>query len=356
MVPTILRFTITWRRQRAKKREPPASAGLNAAEASATRMILPIPSLITPVFGLIAVGFLAARTGYVSAGVGRAANELGYKVAMPALLFRAMLQVGEVPVSPMWLIAAFAVTVGTVWMAATLIARNLLGRPAADLPAYAMAACFSNGVMLGFPIITSVLGPQAATPIAFLATCETLGLWLAGTLQMEIIRRGASGLTLRSATGVLADVARNPLIMAMIAGLMFRYAGLQLPALPGRLIELTAQAGVPVSLLGLGLSLAAYEIRGQTSSIATIMLLKIVACPLLALLVTTKLLALPSLWSAALVLYVAMPVGANAFLFASRYEQAVAPVSAAVAISTLLAVVTVSLVIAVVNMQGLTAL
>lgn len=316
-------------------------------------MILQILSLIVPVFGIIAVGFLAARTGYVSEGMGRAATELGFKVVMPPLLFLAMLQVGDAPVSPLWLVGAYGATTTLIWLAATSIAAGVLRRPAMEWPAYAMASSFSNGVMLGFPIIVSALGPDAATPIAFLATVETLGLWLIGTLHMEATRRGMAGISLRSAAGVVVEVVLNPLILAMLLGLTLRYAGFVLPAVPRRLIEIVGQAGVPVSLLGLGMSLAAYRIGGQATSISAILMMKIIVAPILAFIVTTEVFGLPSLWAAALTLYVAMPVGNNAFLFAARYDQAVAQVSASVAISTLLGVVTLSMVIAALKVQGL---
>jgi predicted permease len=48
-----------------------------------------------------------------------------------------------------------------------------------------------------------------------------------------------------------------------------------------------------------------------------------------------------------------MPVGANAFLFASRYERAVASVSAAVAISTAISVFTVTAMLAFLKSSGI---
>ncbi len=52
--------------------------------------------------------------------------------------------------------------------------------------------------------------------------------------------------------------------------------------------------------------------------------------------------ALPPVPAGVVVLLAACPTGANAFLFASRYEQAVGVVSGAVALGTVLAAVTIS--------------
>lgn len=315
--------------------------------------MLHILSLIAPIFGLIAIGFVAAKSRYLSAGGARFVSELGYKVVMPALLFRAMLSVGEIPVSPLWLVATYTSAVFTAWILATLTARLILRRPAADAPSIAMGVCFSNGVMLGFPIILAAFGPDAATPIAFLATCETLFLWLVGTLHMEIASRGARGFSWRSLGGALVEVAINPLILAMAAGLACRFGGVTVPDQPAKFIGLLAQAAVPVSLLGLGMALAGYEIKGQAPTIVSIISIKMVVYPAIAFVLATEVFALPPIWAGALVTYVSMPVGANAFLFAARYDKAVASVSAAVAISTVLAVVSTTIVLAGLNAYGL---
>lgn len=312
-----------------------------------------ILTLVTPIFCLIALGFAIAKARYVGNGSARAVSEFGYKVAMPALLFLAMLAVGEVPVSPLWLIASYLSGILAAWMLATLAALLLLRRPAVDAPAIAMGCCFSNGVMLGFPIMLQAYGPEAATPMAFLATCETLFLWIFGTLHMELVRKKAGPLSVEALRAVISDVARNPLIVAMAAGLAMRYLGLSLPPMAEKLVRLVAQAAVPVSLVGLGMSLAGYEVKGQAATIATILAIKSIIYPALALTFAIYVYTLPPLWTAVLVTYVSMPVGANAFLFASRYEKAVASVSAAVAISTALAVVTVSAMLFGLNLLGL---
>jgi hypothetical protein len=320
-----------------------------------TAAALDILLLIVPVFGLIGLGFLAATSGYLEGQAARALAAFGYRVAMPALLFRAMAKVGETPVSPFRLAASYVAGIAVVWLVASLLSSLVLRRPAKDAPAMAMGACFSNGVMLGFPLILLALGPEAATPMAFLATCETVLLWIIGTLHMSAVgghtREGGS--SLGALAGVLADVARNPLIIAIAAGLAFRAAGLVMPDTPARLIDMLAGAAIPVSLFALGMSLAAYPVRGEGASVALLVLLKLALYPALALWLAVEVFALPRVWAGALAIYVAMPVGANAFIFAARYERAVGAVSAAVAVSTLLSVASVAALLALLKAKGI---
>ncbi len=315
--------------------------------------MLAIVLLIAPVFAIIALGLIASKSRYIDPGAARLLAAFGYKVAMPALLFRAMANVGPVPVSPLWLAATYVAGITATWIAASIISLAILRRPESEAPAIAMGACFSNGVMLGFPLILLALGPEAATPMAFLATCETVLLWIIGTVHMGVVRPEPGKGVLDGLGGVLRDIGTNPLIIALGLGLAWRAGGIDLPEAPKKLIDLMAGAAIPVSLFALGMSLSQYPIKGELGSVAALCILKLLAYPAFAFWLATEVFALPPLWAGALVIYVAMPVGANAFIFAARYDKAVAPVSAAVAVSTLISVATVTLVLAHLKERGL---
>ena len=51
--------------------------------------MLAVFSLVAPIFGLIGLGLLTAKIQWLDASAGRILAQFGYKVAMPALLFRA---------------------------------------------------------------------------------------------------------------------------------------------------------------------------------------------------------------------------------------------------------------------------
>ncbi len=301
-----------------------------------------IVNIVAPVFGLILIGWLAAKSGYVSAGSGRVVAEFAFKIAMPALLFRSMLSVGEMPGSPLMLVAAYFLSAALVWITAAALTLAVLRRPAPDAASIAMGSTFSNSVMLGVPLALSAFGPEAAAPAALLISLDTPALWIAATLHHAFAARTTDGPVLPRLGGVVLDLAKNPIILALLAGIVGRANGLVVPELPDRLLALLHQAAVPSALCALGMSLATYEIKGQAPTLAVICILKLVAYPLVAYVMCVHVFALPPLWSAVAVLFAAMPVGANAYLFAQRYERAVGSVSSAIAVSTTIAVLSVA--------------
>jgi malonate transporter and related proteins len=82
-------------------------------------------------------------------------------------------------------------------------------------------------------------------------------------------------------------------------------------------------------------------------SVAAMSALKLLAMPAVAF-AMAKLLGLPPVVTGVVVLFAAMPTGANAYIFAVQYQRMVNPVSGAVALCTLLAAATLPVVVMVV--------
>jgi malonate transporter and related proteins len=319
--------------------------------------MLAIINIVVPVFGILALGFAAARTKYVSDGAGRLIAEFAFKVAMPSLLFRAMLNIGPLPGSPWKLAASYLATILVVWIITTLATLLLLRRPALDAPSIAMGATFGNTVMLGIPLTLTAFGPEAAAPIALLVSIDTPLLWIIATLHIEFVRRGsgsAGGASpLHALTLVFGDLIRNPIVVPLLLGTLWRFTGLGIPGMLDRILEILAGAAVPTALFSLGLSLAGYKIKGQIPTLSLIVVMKLAIYPAIAFAFATWIFELPLLWTSILLLFAAMPVGANAFLFATQYERAVNSVSAAIAVSTAIAVVSVAVILYVLKQQAI---
>ena len=307
--------------------------------------MLSILTIVTPVFGIILAGWMSARFRYLSEQAGRFLAEFAFKVAMPALLFRAMQQVGEISAALWKLVATYYGAVLLVWLAATLVTRFVLRRPGADAAPIAMGACFGNTVMLGIPLALSAFGEAAAAPIALLISIDTPVLWILATTHIEwALHQGGAG-AVTQMRAVALDLFRNPIVAALLIGTAWRLSGLVMPEIAEKMIALVAQAAVPCALFALGMTLAGFELKGQAPTLAAICILKMLLFPIFVYLLAAFVFDLSPLWTAIAILFAAMPVGANAYLFAARYDRAVRSVSGAIALSTALSIVTVSLVL-----------
>jgi malonate transporter and related proteins len=244
----------------------------------------------------------------------------------------------------MW--GAYYGALALTWIAALALSALLRKRreDREDGVVFAIGSVYGNIVMLGIPLTLSALGNEAAGPMALILSVNTPLLWLCGTLQMELVDRKQTASAASLIVPVLLDLSRNPIMLAIGFGLLWRLTGLGLHPVVDRTVELLAQAGSPAALIALGINLFRFEVKGEKLGILVMSALKLLAMPTAAF-VLAKLLDLPPLAAGVVVLFAAMPTGANAYIFAVQYQRLVNPVSGAVALGTLLAAVTLPVVV-----------
>jgi predicted permease len=309
--------------------------------------MLSVLVVVAAVFAVIAIGYAAGRTGYLSTDAARGIADFAFRIAIPALLFHTVVTAKFEGVAPLGVIASFFGAVAAVWAITTALA-FAIGRPAADHPSLAISATFGNTVMLGLPIGASTLGQEALAPISAIIACHSPILLLTATLHAAGVgNHGADGArpTVREAiTSVLRQLAAQPLVIAIFAAVMWRLSGLPLPTPVLMTAEMLARAGVPAALISLGLSLATFKITGDARTVSLLLVLKLVLMPAIAAGLAFAL-ALPPLSFAVVVMMAALPAGANAYLFSSHTGHAVNVASGAVAIGTAVSAVTLSLIL-----------
>jgi len=308
--------------------------------------------IVAPVFGLILVGYALARFGILSENAGSGLTEFVFTAAVPALLFRMMVTAEAADgASPFALWGAYYLSAAVVWALATLATRFALRRTARDAASISMGSTFGNIVMLGIPLAIDRFGAEAATPIAIIVSISSPLMWFAATVQVEMATERGAMTWGEQVKGLLLSLARNPLIIGLAAGLLWRATGLGLHPVPDKMISLLGQAAIPGSLVALGLSLTGFRLQGQMSTVSMICALSLGAFPALVWLMAFHVFALPPVWAGVAVLFSACPPGANAFLFASKYDAAQGSVSAAVAFGTVLSIISVTAILVLLSGQ-----
>jgi predicted permease len=298
---------------------------------------------VVPVFALIALGFAAARLRLIVDEAARGLSQFVFLFAIPALLFRTTAQVDAGDAAPWALWGAYFTAATAVWCVAALLARAVKPLSPAGGASAAIASTFGNLVMLGIPLAVGYFGEAAVLPAALIVAIHAPLHWFAATLLAEWAGRG-TGKTFAALFGDLAlSLIRNPIILALVGGTLWGLTGLGLHPVLDRSLELLGRAGVPTALFALGLSLAAHGLKGQLSGVYTILALKMALFPAIAWVLAQYLFRLPPLALGVVVLFAALPPGANAYIFAEQYRAAVAAVSGSIALGTALSILTVSL-------------
>ena len=304
----------------------------------------PVLETIAFVFGLVALGYLAGWAGLLRVEAGEALSAFAIVVAVPALLFRTMVDIDFHGAAPWLLWGCYFSAVPVIWFAGHMVVTRIFGRDAKAGVVAGIAASFSNLLLLGIPFMLGVFGQAGIEVLSLLLAVHLPVMMAASIVMFEIVRRGEGGAASPLAVLLLflRNLFSNPLILGILAGLAFRAGGWPMPALGFRFIDAFAATAGTVALFSMGLGLRGYGISGNVRPAFALALLKLVAMPALALAIAWAA-GLPPLTAKVMVAAASMPTGVNPYLIASRFGTGQVLASNTMSISTALAVVTTSL-------------
>ncbi len=313
-------------------------------------MTNPVLSALLPVVLLIAVGFIAGRAGWIRAEATRDLSNLVFMVLTPALLFRTMStvhveQLNFKPVAMYFVAALLLFGAMLFWHGAN--------RRAAVL---ALASTFSNTVMIGIPLVGLAYGQAGLVTLFTLISVHALVLLTLATVVLEMVaareeRAAGLGGQRHMALTVLAAVKSgiiHPVPLPIMVGLLFAQTGLSLPDVVDKPLHLLGSAFGPVALVLVGVTLTQVQVGPYLKGALGISLLKNMVLPLLVALLGLGL-GMQGLSLTVMIVTASLPMGANVFLFAQRYEVAQDLVTASMAVSTVLGLATITLVMSLVG-------
>jgi malonate transporter and related proteins len=293
------------------------------------------------VFGLIAAGYIAGLTGYLSAQAGDALTEFAVGVALPLLLFRTMIAADFHGAAPWALWASYFTAVIVAWSAGHLLTTRVFGRDGRTGVVGGVTSSFSNLVILGIPFMLGVYGQQGFEILSLLVSVHLPVMLAASILLHQWAGRDDS----RNAgwTGAVRDflssLFRNPLVLGILGGLLWRLAGLPMPTVASRLIDALADIAGPISLFAVGLVLRRFGLARNIPAGVTLAGVKLMLMPAAALGMALAL-GLPPLSAKVAVAAASLPAGANSWLIATQFGTGQALASNAMTIGTAAAVLT----------------
>ncbi|MEO5699506.1 MAG: AEC family transporter [Casimicrobiaceae bacterium] len=297
-----------------------------------------IALLLLPDFLLIAFGALLKRIGGFGPGFWPGLERLVYFVLFPALLFRALAH------SPLALADALPLAgVGLGYTFAGMALSGLGGR-LFELERPVFAACFQCGFRFNTYIALAV-----ASRLGGEASVAAIGL-LIGIL-VPVVNVAAVAMLVHARRALLGQVLRNPLVLACLAGIVWKAAGWPVAEFAEATLALLASAALPLGLLAVGAGLAFRIAQLPVGAIAWWTGLKLVVLPALALGLAV-LVGLPPTERTVAVLLAAMPTAPSAYILAMQMNGVGAPVALLISIGTVIAAGTLPLWIAVLQAAG----
>lgn len=294
-------------------------------------------ALVLPIFGIVVIGWVAALAGLLSERVSEGLSEYVFALAVPALIIATLTRPGLSGEIAWGYWFSYFGGAALAWAVGSMIGvrRKGVGRRGAIL--HGFAASQSNTVFIGVPMILEAYGDDGAFPLFMLLAVHLPLMMGAATFLIE---SDGDRPFLQRLKGLGLVLIRNPIFLALMAGLALRLAGLAPTGILKTLIDDLAGTASTCALIALGAGLTRYRVLHDLPGASVVAALKLILHPLAVWLLAFHVFTMPQAYAGVAVLFAAMPVGINAYLLAARYRTEMGLVAASVLVSTLAAVAT----------------
>ena len=232
---------------------------------------------LLPIFCIIALGLFAARMGILPLGIIKPTSRMVFFLGVPFMIFRA---VSKAPVGEMQVIAPALIGVLTIIIQAGLalvLARFFIRSPKTPQRRRVSWVCsqfHGNMAIMGLAVVYYILGEEwlgaAAMIMAALMLVHTI-------LAILILSRWGENPEARY-TGWGA-IVHNPIMIAVVLGLICAGTGFKLPQFIDRTFGILAGMALPLALLIVGAELSQWRMSEGKVHLITVSLMKMMVMP-----------------------------------------------------------------------------
>lgn len=299
-----------------------------------------------PFFAIIGLGYWAGRTRFFTEEATAYLTKFVFFFPLSAMIFRFAANLSFAEIFDLDLIFAYLAGTLAVYILITVVAMlRRLDMPTAAVEA--QCAAIGNVGFLGLPMMAMLFGEASIAPMMVVLSVD---LVVFSSLIVILINLGngsggGSGLGLSTLKLVVLGLLRNPMILAICAGLAWSAAEIPIPVPMNDFLFILGGAATPGALFAIGASLASKSAERMQVAI-WLSFAKLVLHPLCVAVGVLYLFPVTPFSAMIAIAAASLPVAGNVYMLAQHYGVAPHRASAAILISTLLSIVTVPLVIA----------
>jgi malonate transporter and related proteins len=297
-------------------------------------------SLAAPLFAIIALGYALVKWARCPKKLADLLTRFVFLIALPAMLFRMMSNLSQLPPVDSRLLVAFFGSCLVVFAIGRVASWRWFKLDGTAQSIFGLGGVFSNNVLLGVPLATAAFGVGAMPTVALILVFNALTLWTLVTVSIEWAKHGE--LSFAGFGKTVKGVATNPIVASIVSGSLFGLLGGSIPPAIDLPLGWLTQTATPLALLTLGMGLADYGLRADWRQSLFICGFKLIVQPVVVWCLAISL-GLPPLETQVIVLLASLPVGVNVYLMARQFGSMEAPVASSLVASSIFATLTVPL-------------
>lgn len=290
--------------------------------------VLVVGSSVLTLFLLMAVGFVLGKLGILVKDTLARMSKVLLCVVSPAIMIDTFLAEERTAATVRGLLIAGGVLAVTYVL--NMVLAQLLFRRSEDRGVLRFAVIYGNTGFMGIPLIQSVLGSAGMMPTVISLAVFSITTWTHG----NVLIGGRKQLSVKKAL-------INPGVIGFLIALVLFALQVKLPVPAARTVSYIGSLNTPLAMVVIGAQMASVDFRellrdGRGWLVSA---LKLVAVPMVTMLVMLPLKLDPVVFMAIAIL-AACPVAGATSLFCQINGKDPAPAARAVTLSTVLCIVT----------------
>lgn len=245
---------------------------------------------VVPLILIVALGYYLKKIGMFPATLGKSVNKVVFKILIPATVFLNIYKIEDVGnIDPTYIIYVAIVTTAVFLISLPLSA--LMTKKTSRRGVMSQVMYRSNYALIGLPLVELICGDGGMAEAALLSVVSVSLFNAFAVISLSVFKEEKTKIDFRS---IILDIIKNPLIIAIAAGLvclLVRKVFVNLDV-SFRLSQITplfkaigyiSSAATPVALLCLGAQFEFSAIKAMRKEIIFGVALRTVVVPLIAL-------------------------------------------------------------------------
>jgi predicted permease len=211
-----------------------------------------------PVFLVIVVGYVLKQIGLVDSHFTNVLNRFNFHVSLPVMLFRDIMNsdIRKTFDLKYILFCVFATTV-CFWALWGLSKKFICQKE--SVGAFVQASFRGSAAVLGAAFIQNMYGTSGMAPLMIIGCVPLYNIYSVIVLSAE-----SNGKKEKSLKNTALEIAKNPIIIGILAGLLVSASGIRLPVILDKTVSSIASTATPMALIVIG---AAFEGKKAVSKI-----------------------------------------------------------------------------------------
>ena len=246
------------------------------SEVSDMQNLIIAINCVLPVFIVICTGALIRNSGKIPPEVFPKLSTMAFHFLLPCMLFNSIYQT-DLSISFDPALIGYLIVFTLLWYVVGFVLCWFLVPDHRARGAFIQSFYRSNIAIVGISMADSMTGSEGVAAISMVIAILIPIYNILAVITLEVCRGGKVELR-----PTLVGIAKNPLIIGCLTGLVFLMLGIKLPGSVEKAISQLGTAGSAMTLLTLGASFQLNGVRENIKRVAVANLLRLVIAPFIA--------------------------------------------------------------------------